>query len=1573
MNIYKPFLALLLIVVAQLGWARHIDMPQPGKTNGKTTAEGEPCTATTSQVLLDVNNVRARLLTGGDLWWNPIAQIAQYEVPKVSADEVAKNSIYAGALWIGGIDQLGQLKVAAQTYRQTGNDFWAGPLNANGEAIKEVCNDFDRHFQVTRRDIEDLKALYKGLGGSSINPVSIPQSSVPENILQWPGRNNPYFDKFELPTNKNLAPFYDVDSDGSYDPTKGDYPIIDNTEPDSYADQMIWWMFNDKGDIHTGTGGEAIGLEVGALAFAFVTNDEINSMTFYKYVVNNRSTQPLDSVFFGQWVDPDLGQFDDDFVGCIPKDGLGFVYNGDAVDGEYGSPPPILGVDFFKGPIKKTVTAGGDTIKEQLGMSAFVYYDNLNNSPRGNPDNAAHFYGYMAGVWKDGLPFTYGGNGRGGTVETPYMFPSDPSLPEGSIDPNTGLEVWSECSAGNDPDDRRFLQSSGPFRLEPGDVNEVIVGVVWVQQGLTYPCPSLNILKTADTKAQALFDNNFKTLRGPDAPSLSIRELDKELIITIYNDPLTSNNAFEGYEETDPLLVPITSDSVYRFQGYKIFQLRDGTVSAQEYNDPAAARPVAIMDIKDGVSKIVNFIDNPDVGSLVGTLMVNGVDDGIQHTLRVTQDLFATGDKKLVNYKKYYFAAVAYAYNNYQPVDPNNLAAGGQYKPYLQGNQSSGVLVGMPHIPAPQQNGMVLNAQYGDGPNITRVVGYGNGGNLLEFTDETVAELLANGYVAEPTYKGTTTPIEVTVFDPMRVPDAEFELHIKNRMYVSYSQPKYGTLTQNPDSSFVYTPTNNINILIDSLKISSDFFTYEIANQNAIVEKGVVTIKLATDTELATDIKYMRANDDTEVLYIDKNNDQESEPAEVEIAILANDMIPELVDLEITVENGRYGEAEVLPNNKIKYTRYATATDFFGYDFFEYTIRDVVTDITRKASVAVNVIDTRIPVNKDITEPKYRINAMDDIYDISDNLQAISFNPLQNDINAIWNMSMMNPYSDWVLTNLTSGQVYPSEVSIAQPYAQAIGGWDLNDNSLGFYVRINQTQLPSNLANAVMSASLSYEDIRTTWLNFIADADGISGNNWIRCGEYEGADVAYSDYATSAIGYYDPEQYYEEILGRKIAPYCLANNKTSAGIAPACDDCTGTAANAAPTYTLEDLSSVDIVFSPNPAEWTRCVVVESGASPVLTEGKATKNTLRRQYSRKIDGTADNGGEVSSLTEGEIYYVLGTTAGYITYNTTAGEQQQQSNAFFRASNLSGNGFATFNGAKVVKGTGIGMSYFPGYAFNLKTGERMNIMFAENSFYGSDNGKDMLWNPTSVITQTGSFASRAGGEHFIYVMNSRYDAGAAYQNKLLEQAVTTNVQAAQALKNEVYRDAMWVTIPILQEGFQFKSMTDGFVPTKTTIKLRVNRPYERPNLNTNILSYKFNMKGLAAAKNQTDIAKNALDLVKAVPNPYYAYSQYENSQLDNRVIITNLPPKTNISIFTLDGTLIRVIKTDYSGDTAAGAKADEKLINRVEWDLTNNKNIPIASGMYLIHVEAPDLGVEKTIKWFCVKRPLDLDIF
>jgi hypothetical protein len=75
------------------------------------------------------------------------------------------------------------------------------------------------------------------------------------------------------------------------------------------GDQTIWWVFNDKGNIHSETGGFPIGLEIRAQAFSFATNNALNNMTFYNYEIINRSTFTVLQTYFGQWIDSDVGNY----------------------------------------------------------------------------------------------------------------------------------------------------------------------------------------------------------------------------------------------------------------------------------------------------------------------------------------------------------------------------------------------------------------------------------------------------------------------------------------------------------------------------------------------------------------------------------------------------------------------------------------------------------------------------------------------------------------------------------------------------------------------------------------------------------------------------------------------------------------------------------------------------------------------------------------------------------------------------------------------------------------------------------------------------------------------------------------------------------------------------------------------------------------------------------------------------------------------------------------------------------------------------------------------------------------
>ena len=156
----------------------------------------------------------------------------------------------------------------------------------------------------------------------------------------------------------------------------------------------------------------------------------------------------------------------------------------------------------------------------------------------------------------------------------------------------------------------------------------------------------------------------------------------------------------------------------------------------------------------------------------------------------------------------------------------------------------------------------------------------------------------------------------------------------------------------------------------------------------------------------------------------------------------------------------------------------------------------------------------------------------------------------------------------------------------------------------------------------------------------------------------------------------------------------------------------------------------------------------------------------------------------------------------------------------------------------------------------------------------------------------------------------------------------------------------------------------------VKIRVQRPYVKnynavdsadggSSVNNNFPIYTFNTTGVAPIRESNDLAKNALDLINVVPNPYYAFSAYETGQLDNRVKITNLPKTCKINIYTSGGILVRTFSKD-----------SEKT--SLDWDLKNQSNITISSGVYIIHIEAEGIG-EKVVKWFGVMRPIDLDSF
>jgi hypothetical protein len=325
--------------------------------------------------------------------------------------------------------------------------------------------------------------------------------------------------------------------------------------------------------------------------------------------------------------------------------------------------------------------------------------------------------------------------------------------------------------------------------LEPGAVNDITVGAVWARAtNASDPFESVERVRIIDDKAQSLFDNCFVLIDGPDAPELSIVELDRELILSLFN-PTASNNADEDYSQIDPFIPPVWANNIFKFEGYQIFQLKDVTVSSSDLTNPDVARLIAQCDIENidtltngAIAQLVNFTFSDELNASIPVEMVDGNNEGLQHSFQITQDQFATGDRQLINHKKYYFMAIAYSYNNFKTYDQNNpLQLDGQKSPYLAGRKNAfggaiAPIIAIPHKTEPEQNGTILSAQYGDGPRLTRVEGQGNGGRDISLESESILDILASseGRFNEVTYESGRGPVDIKVIDPKNLPNADF-------------------------------------------------------------------------------------------------------------------------------------------------------------------------------------------------------------------------------------------------------------------------------------------------------------------------------------------------------------------------------------------------------------------------------------------------------------------------------------------------------------------------------------------------------------------------------------------------------------------------------------------------------------------------------------------------------------------------------------------------------------------------------------------------------------------------------
>lgn len=448
--------------------------------------------------VLDVNNVTAPVDNDGSIGFLDGLNL-NYTIDTGNGNAAA---YLAAGLWVGGLDQNNELRLAAMRYGQNGYDYFPGPLNTtNAQADPLVCAEYNRMWTLDRWKVEEFVARFN----------QHPGYIIPAEILEWPAHGD-----VSQGLDYNMAPYYDADGSGDYDPEEGDYPLYDlNPLPTANSntfklegDQSTWWVMNDAAYNHVESGGEPIGLEIRCVAYALDGCNALANTTFYRYQLINRGSHTLHNTYIGLWVDADAGFSQDDYAQCDVTRNMGFVY-----DGLFGAGNgTAFGIDFLQGPYEDSNGQDDDNNgvvdDETIEMSKFVTGGMVQD-----PSMPIHYYNTLQGLWADGTPMCYGGNGHqstpGCTDNAHYMFPAD-SDPMGVGTGGIPQMEWTEQTAGNLVGERRFLMSAGPFTLEPGAIHNLHYAVVWANDA-SGQLP-IEALEEADDEVQAAFDANFANL-----------------------------------------------------------------------------------------------------------------------------------------------------------------------------------------------------------------------------------------------------------------------------------------------------------------------------------------------------------------------------------------------------------------------------------------------------------------------------------------------------------------------------------------------------------------------------------------------------------------------------------------------------------------------------------------------------------------------------------------------------------------------------------------------------------------------------------------------------------------------------------------------------------------------------------------------------------------------------------------------------------------------------------------------------------------------------------------------------
>lgn len=437
-------------------------------------------TAAKSSIDLDINQIRARHMLNGDMWYTPGTNLPGLEFPKGTN----KHASFAGGLWISALDNAGEIRAAATLFSIHGFDFVPGVLNADDSITKASSDNWDRFWKVEATTIVDFIADYKKGGAAAITDIKY------DVIKQWPAAGNVDAKGSagaSLPELLSVvsdpqyfAPFVDANSDGKYNWKDGDYPKIK-------GDQMLWYSIADNGPAHIISKSPALKVEVHIAAYAYKRYSAVDRMLFYEYTVHNKSDQNYTNFRLGNWSDADLGNPSDDYIAVDSSHRMAIEFNAE-IDGPngantYGAHAPITGFSIVEEP--------GDTYPGAMkSLGSMTTFEGTAIGPLKDPGNKEDFSNYMNGKDAQGNPFPMKQS------EVPLIYITYPLV-------DVCDSIWKYGR------DRRYIINSNGFNLDAGKSAKVAM-VFMVTDTNGHICPDLKMKELFD-----LADTAWKVYYNP--------------------------------------------------------------------------------------------------------------------------------------------------------------------------------------------------------------------------------------------------------------------------------------------------------------------------------------------------------------------------------------------------------------------------------------------------------------------------------------------------------------------------------------------------------------------------------------------------------------------------------------------------------------------------------------------------------------------------------------------------------------------------------------------------------------------------------------------------------------------------------------------------------------------------------------------------------------------------------------------------------------------------------------------------------------------------------------------------